>query len=221
MKRKRLACLHGGAHSERLSLRRSVCADYLAAAIYLLDLPKTDLSQFDGLIIPEGLNQRKLDAASAQLVRFLNGSGTVFLFGDQPTEWLPSVRWRFAVAGLPEPNHLRVASPSHPFHKAFKPIDFYHQHGSFLPPEGAEVLMTKRNGDVVLYVDEVSTAGRLMVTSLDLMHHVDGFFSNPISTRFFDRFLPWVVDEFLEDYPTQPAKQIGKRPQGAAAQMLQ
>lgn len=194
---KQLASLHGGAHSERLALRRSVCADYLAATIYLLDLPATDLSSFDGLIIPEGLNQRKLNFAAYQLRRFLDEGGTVFLFGDQPIEWLPGVRWRFAVAGEPDPDNLRVATPGHSFHKAFSPVDFYHQHGSFEPPEGADVLMTKRNGDVILYVDAVSTQGRMMVTSLDLMHHVDGFFSNPVSTRFFDRFLPWVVEDFL------------------------
>ncbi|MEM8951969.1 MAG: hypothetical protein AAGC99_21870 [Pseudomonadota bacterium] len=194
---KQLACLHGGAHSERLSLKRPVCADYLAEVIYLLDLPTIDLSAFDGLIIPEGLNQGKLDAAAPQLLRFLDQGGAIFLFGDQPTEWLPGVRWRFAVAGEPDPDNLRIATPDHSFHKTFGPADFYHQHGSFDPPEGADVLMTKRNGDVVLYLDAVSTGGRMMVTSLDLMHHVDGFFSNPVSTRFFDRFLPWVVDDFL------------------------
>lgn len=194
---KRLASLHSGAHSERLSLRRPVCADYLAATIHLLDLPETDLSSFDGLIIPEGLNQRKLDAAVPQLLHFLNHRRALFLFGDQPTEWLPGVRWHFAVAGQPDPENLHIVSPQHPFHLAFRPADFYHQHGFFRPPEGADVLMTKRNGDTVLYVDAVSTGGTMMVTSLDLMHHVDGFFSNPVSTRFFDRFLPWVVEDFL------------------------
>ena len=194
---KQLASVHGGAHSERLSLKRPVCADYLAATVHLLRLPETDLSPFDGVIIPEGLNQRKLDAAAPQLRRYLDQGGALFLFGDQPTEWLPGIRWTFAVAGQPDPDDLRVVSPDHPFHMAFKPTDFFHQHGFFEPPEGADVLMTKRNGNVVLYVDQVSTGGRMMVTSLDLMHHGDGFFSNPVSTRFFDRFLPWVVEEFL------------------------
>ena len=194
---KKLAALHGGAHSERLCFKRPVCADYLTAKIYLLDLPDTDLSAFDGLIIPEGLNQLRLDAATPQLLDYLADKGTVFLFGDQPTEWLPGVKWHFAVAGLPDPDNLCPVNTDHPFHTAFKPTDFFHQHGYFDPPEGAEILMTKNNGDVVFYIDKVSTNGCLVVTSLDLMHHVDGFFSNGISRCFFDRFLPWAVEKYL------------------------
>jgi len=194
---KRLACLHGGAHTERSAFKRPVSAATLAAKIYLLDLPQEDLTAYDGLIVPEGLNQGRLDAAAPQIRAFLEDGGAVFLFGDQPTPWLPGLSWHFAVAGQPDPDALRVATPQHAFHSAFTVHDFYHQHGWFAPPAGAEPLMTKPDGKVVLYVDAVSTGGRMMVSSLDLMHHVDGFFSNPVSRRFYDRFLPWVAEVYL------------------------
>ncbi|MEO0385554.1 MAG: hypothetical protein AAF234_18600 [Pseudomonadota bacterium] len=194
---KRLATLYSGAHSERLSLKRQASERYISETIYLLDLPDADLSRSDGLIVPEGLNHTKLELARSQLLTFMSSGGTVFLFGDQPTEWLPGVRWHFDVAGQPEPENLLPENAGHIFHRSFEPTDFFHQHGFFLPPDGAKVLMRKRNGNVVVYEDTVSTGGRLFVTSLDLMHHVDGFFGNPVSRKFFDRFVLWAAEEYL------------------------
>ena len=50
--------------------------------------------------------------------------------------------------------------------------------------------MTKNNGEVVFYIDQVSTNGRLVVTSLDLMHHVDGFFPMGFQNAFLTAFCP-------------------------------
>lgn len=194
---KQLATLYSGQHSERMALKKPVCDKYLAKVIYLLDLSDTDLNQFDGLIIPEGQNCKRLDIATDQLLGFLDQGGTIFLFGDQPTEWLPGLNWKFRVASPPEPGHLQKHRDSHSFHQAISLDDFYHLHGYFVPPKGAKVLVTKKNGDAVFYIDQVSTKGTLVVSSLDLMHYVDGFFGNSVSASFFDRFLPWAAVDFL------------------------
>lgn len=59
----------------------------------------------------------------------------------------------------------------------------------FRSARGAEVLATDRDGLAALYADEVSTPGRLVVTSLDPIYHHGSHFM-PATTRFLDRFLP-------------------------------
>ena len=187
---KKLATLYSGQHTELVALKKPVCDKYLTKVIYLLDLPDTDLNQFDGLIIPEGQNCKKLDIATEQLLEFLDHGGTICLFGDQPTESLPGLNWKFRVASQSKPGYLIKHHDSHSFHKAISLDDFYHLHGYFAPPDGEKVLVTKKNGDAVFYIDEFNTKGKLVVSSLDLMQHVDGFFGNTVSSVFFDRFLP-------------------------------
>lgn len=70
-----------------------------------------------------------------------------------------------------------------------KPEVTWRLHGHFDPPEGAEVLATDRDGLALFYVDDVSTPGRLVVTSLDPIYHHGSHFM-PATTRFLDRFLP-------------------------------
>ena len=45
----------------------------------------------------------------------------------------------------------------------------------------------------MLYVDEVSTPGTLVVTTLDPMSHFGSYFM-PATERFLDGFLPWLAE---------------------------
>ena len=58
-----------------------------------------------------------------------------------------------------------------------------------MPPEGAEILIRDADGLPLLYVDAVSTAGRMIVTSLDPCYHHGSHFM-PATTRFLAGFLP-------------------------------
>ena len=65
-----------------------------------------------------------------------------------------------------------------------------------LAAAGARTLLTARDGAGMLYLDRVSTAGTLLVAAPDVFVHL-GTTANPISARFLDGFLPWVVEELL------------------------
>lgn len=83
-----------------------------------------------------------------------------------------------------------MVAPGHPLMARIgKPEVTWRLHGHFDPPEGAEVLATDRDGLALFYVDDVSTPGRLVVTSLDPIYHHGSHFM-PATTRFLDRFLP-------------------------------
>jgi hypothetical protein len=61
-------------------------------------------------------------------------------------------------------------------------------------PEGAEILAVNESGKPILYIDEVSTAGRMILTSLDPFYHHGSYFM-PAATRFLDGFLAWMREE--------------------------
>ncbi|CAH1689733.1 hypothetical protein CHELA1G11_20547 [Hyphomicrobiales bacterium] len=94
----------------------------------------------------------------------------------------------------------------------------WHLHGWFDPPEGVTVLAVNEAGKPILYVDDVSTNGRLIVTSLDpLFHHGSHFM--PATTRFLKGFLPWMRDHAARQLPTEneglsPCLRNSTRPSG-------
>ncbi|WP_246750657.1 hypothetical protein [Martelella lutilitoris] len=65
----------------------------------------------------------------------------------------------------------------------------WHLHGWFTPPEGAPVLARDGEGRAILYMDTISTAGTMVISSLDPMFHHGSRFM-PATTRFLDRFAP-------------------------------
>lgn len=193
---KRVAALYGGSFVEHRVLKQQRYRRWLAETIYLPDLSVTDLSEIEGLLVPDGSHHLILEAASGQIRDFLDQGGTVLLFGDQPLPWLPGLEWEFRVAKRPEPGELIAQHPDHSFHRYLDLDDIWHYHGLFRPPPGAETLLATADGGAVLYIDRVSTRGTLLVTSLDLVRHV-GDRGNDVSAQFLDHFLPWVVEELL------------------------
>lgn len=51
-------------------------------------------------------------------------------------------------------------------------------------------------GGSVLYLDQVSVARTLLLTTLDPFYHFGSYFV-PATERFLDGFLPWVAEELL------------------------
>ncbi|WZB68307.1 TonB-dependent receptor plug domain-containing protein [Achromobacter xylosoxidans] len=89
---------------------------------------------------------------------------------------------------------LRLAAPDHSLFRYLTLADVtWHQHGTYAPPPGAVSLVDKVGAGSVLYEDRCSTAGRLIVTSLDPMYHHGSYFM-PATSRFLRGFLPWLKD---------------------------
>ena len=59
------------------------------------------------------------------------------------------------------------------------------------------MLIADRDGKAIVYIDEVTTRGRMILTSLDpFFHHGHHFM--PATTRFLDGFLAWLVEDIAE-----------------------
>lgn len=134
----------------------------------------------------------------APLVRsHLDAGGTVVAMGESRSDL-----WLDDVAFTSEPTNwwwwlepgaklgVRLAAPTHPLMCGQTDASLaWHLHGWFDPPPQADVLVRDGADRPILYLDESSTNGRLVVTSLDPMYHHGSHFM-PATTRFLDAFLP-------------------------------
>ncbi len=212
---RRLAAVYGGSAPHHRALNEPKYAQWLDGTVYLPDLPTADLDGYDGVIVPERLHAGKLHAARPRLVEVLDRGGMVVLFGEQsvyghhPAGWLPGIDWEHRPTNFwwwLEPGAASPLQGHHPDHHLWRHLTLsevtWHHHGVFNPPPGAVTLVSAADGGAVLYLDQASTPGTLVVAALDPMSHYGSYFM-PATERFLDAFLPWLADS----QPTTPIHQ--------------
>lgn len=204
---RRLAAIYGGSAAHHRALNEPKYARWLAATVYLPDVPTANLDGYDGVLVPERIHSGMLDRARPRLLEVLERGGMVVLFGEQsvfgaqPVGWLPGVDWTHRAtnywwwleAGAPRP--IQGHHPEHDLWRHLGAVDdvTWHYHGVLRPPDGALTLMSATEGGTVLYIDQVSTPGTMVVTALDPMSHFGTYFMPP-AERFLDAFLPWLAE---------------------------
>jgi len=107
------------------------------------------------------------------------------LFHQTPTNW-----WWWREPGSDLGVDVTSEAAQHPlFREIGKREVTWHLHGWFEVPEGATVLAHNREGQAIFYEDRVTTAGTMILSSLDPLYHHGSHFM-PATTRFLDRFVP-------------------------------
>lgn len=202
-----LAAVYGGSSQHHRTLTDPKYARHLAGGmIYLPELADTDLTAYPGLLIPERLHRGLLERAADRIVELLDAGGMVIAFsgGEPIPEFLPGVCWQHRPTNFwwwLEPGAdlgIRLGEQEHPLFERLTQRDCtWHYHGALEAPEGAQVLVKLATGEALLYVDQVSTAGTIVVSTLDPISHYGGYFM-PATGRFLDAFLPWAADASLE-----------------------
>lgn len=160
-----------------------------------------DLRPGDCLFVPCRTPPQRMVAERELVAAHLAAGGTVIATGESRSDlWLPAVTfhpcptnwWWWLEPGADL--GVSVSAPDHPLMRDIGTREVtWHLHGHFDPPAGAEVLVRDGEGRAILYLDEVSAKGRMLITSLDPMFHHGSHFM-PATTRFLDRFLPNLKD---------------------------
>jgi hypothetical protein len=203
-----ILAIHPGTYYHIESFEGPRYAGYFDALVRPEELPEIDLSAFNVVIIPCRTPADRMAAHRAQLASYLDGGGTIVATGESESQlFLPGITF------TPQPTNfwwwltpgadlgVRIAAPGHDMFSRLEQRDVtWHLHGWFDPPEGVEVLAVNGEGKPILYVDEVTTRGRMVITSLDPFYHHGSHFM-PATTRFLDGFLPWIRDAYDRNSP--------------------
>lgn len=202
----RLGFLHGGAFHQLATLADPAVRAWRPREIYLPEAGEDDFADLDTLIVSDRLHPGLLAQAAPALLRVAHNGGTVVVLGENEiTGWLPGLRglvpaetnfwwWRTG-----EDNGVRLNHADHPAWDFLAERSVrWHYHGLLEPPEGATALVhtvLEREGEpdrrqVLLYEDVVSTAGRLIVTTMDPVYHHGSRFM-PGATQLLYGLLRW------------------------------
>ncbi|PWY41478.1 hypothetical protein DK459_21730 [Achromobacter sp. RW408] len=194
-----IAALDAGTYYHHRTFHTPELTPYLDRFIYLPELDDAALADCDALIVPCRTHPDLLVPHRARFARFLASGRTLVAMGETGSHrWLDGVHWTDCEVNFwwwktpGADSGLRLAQPAHPLFSHLTLADAtWHQHGTFTPPPGAVSLIDKAGAGSVLYEDRHSTAGRLIVTSLDPMYHHGSYFM-PAASRFLRGFLPWL-----------------------------
>jgi hypothetical protein len=192
-----LAALDSGTYYHHRTLYEERYRHFFDAVLYARQLGEAPLEDYDILLVSCRTDPSLLRPHRDKIARYLAAGGCVVAMGSTgPHQWLPGVVWHDRPTNFwwwKEGGSLglQCADHDHPlFGRVTMQDATWHYHGFFKPPRGARSLITAGDG-AVLYEDRVTTAGCMIVTSLDPMYHHGSYFM-PATTRFLDGFLPYL-----------------------------
>ena len=195
---RKIAVIYSGHAPHYRTFHEFKFAQYIEKLIYLPEFENTDLIQFDVLIVPSQLNSKLLLKSVEKIRKFADDGKIVVALGPQPWPWLPNQKWEHRPTNfwwwLEEnaDSGLRVKNENHPFFDYFTLEDCtWHQHGVFWPPANTTTLISTKDNGSVLYIDDVSTNGTWIITTLDPDYHFGSYFM-PSAERFLEALFPWI-----------------------------
>lgn len=195
----RIAIVNSGACFQLECIEGPRFKEYFTASIRPEEITSELLANYDVLIVPCHTPVHRIAPHKQVLLDYLEMGRTIVSTGrSKQEEFLPNISfdpcptnfWWWMTEG--ETLGTAIAKPDH---SLFQYIDLkaltWHLHGFYTVPEGAEVLATGPDNRPILYIDDVTTNGRMIITSLDPFSHHGRHFM-PSATRFLDGFLPWL-----------------------------
>ncbi|OZB20281.1 MAG: hypothetical protein B7X55_00820 [Rhodobacterales bacterium 34-62-10] len=86
---RKIAYIHSGNSAQTRSFQDF--SHYLDDLIYLNDLPKTDLSHYDAVIVPDAMDSVRIAAHGEQLNSYVRGGGFLIVFFQGEADWIDVV----------------------------------------------------------------------------------------------------------------------------------
>lgn len=200
-----IVMLHCGSHAQLATLADPALEPFRVRPVHARTCMSGDLDSADVVIVADRIRTDLLAPWSMALQARLAAGATVVVLGENRVgTWLPGAReeirptifwwWRTG-----EDSRIHRTDSSHPAAEWFADRALtWHYHGVLEVPEGAESLVELHTpeGEVdgsLLYIDETSTPGRLLVTTMDpVYHHGSGFM--PGATQLLYSVLRWASE---------------------------
>lgn len=198
-----LGILHGGASYHLRTLADPRVGDRVDRVLYLPELITRALDELDVLLVCDRVHPDLLQRRADAVLDVARRGGTIVVLGEVHAErWIPGLRWEprptnFWWWRTGEDPGIRPRNPEHSLWRSLQHRDVtWHFHGLLHPPRGATVLAAVeengRDSGSILYEDRVSTAGRIVVTTMDPTYHHGSNFM-PAASRFLHGLLHWVT----------------------------
>ncbi|MEV5647288.1 hypothetical protein AB0L57_03460 [Nocardia sp. NPDC052254] len=201
-----IVMLHGGSHAQLATLADPALAPYRIRPLHIRTAAPERLADAEVVVVADRLRPDLLRDWVPAILAALDRGATVLVFGENSVgDWLPGAReqkrptifwwWRTG-----EDHRLRTRSPGHPAWQFFSGrAVIWHYHGVLEPPPGAVSLVDLYTtagalDGSILYLDEQTTSGRLLVTTMDpVYHHGSGFM--PGATQLLYSALYWATTD--------------------------
>ncbi|MDV3125040.1 hypothetical protein M1247_08985 [Mycobacterium sp. 21AC1] len=204
---RRLAIVHGGSYSHLCAMTDPAVLAYQPDFVYLVDLDEGGLDGYDTVIIGDRLHPDLVACHAAQFRAVAERGATLVVLGENRVHtWLPGIEWEFRPTNFwwwltGEDPLIRTRSHDHESwqYLTTKSV-IWHHHGllrtaadvvPLLVSEEPDADGTLHDAGMMLYEDTVTTPGRIIVTTLDPMHHHGSNFM-PGATRFLYALLRWI-----------------------------
>jgi hypothetical protein len=208
----RIAVLYAGISFQHETMNRpGFRGRFTPVPVY--ELPNLDLSRFDAIIIPRSVDQVALSDYRRVIRAFLELPGIVVALGDYWGDWLPGCR---GGGFTPEDDDPLVKVKDHPILDGIESGDLHwHKglnglcsHGHLIAPTDANVLITNRRGDAILYEDTRSTPGIVIAGSqFDVLCHC--FSEDAGALRIMTNLLDWIESRGPAVRAARKNKKIG------------
>lgn len=194
-----IAAMDSGASYHIMALNDKRWAHLIDYRWYVPELGQQVFLKVDVIIATCRCNGRLIEKHKNRIREFLDAGGTLVALASTNAElWLPNITSRHVETNYwwwlekDADSGLRTGAANHSLCKAIPLADMtWHHHARFTPPQGAVSLLDHVDGSSLLYEDTVSTGGRLFVAGLDPFSHHGSYFM-PATTRFLEKFLPWL-----------------------------
>lgn len=142
--------------------------------IEMYDLPYTDLSAYEGIIITNYVDEQFMMDNRQYVENYLAQGGVVFSFAEMSMSWLPNAPiWKRSPIAIKD-REIILSEPVHPMFAGVDTYDLNYRRGvkGFFTrgyfeelPEGAEVIVKDETDAPIIYIDRKSTNGTLIVGS--------------------------------------------------------
>lgn len=183
---RKIAGLYSGVHFQRAFYEDAEFAESFAV-LPVWELAAANLSDYSALWVPRESNQSELLRQRGKLVQYLEDGGTIVCFEEVNQPWLPVGSWAQRPVSLET-----VEVTSHPLVAGLTREQVgWHSHGAYEPYSEAEVLVHDGRGAAMLFLDERSFAGRLLVGTMDPDCHAG--FGTETTRPLLRRILGWIA----------------------------